>query len=359
VGQGKVVFAAAYRNKRVLVTGHTGFKGSWFSQWLLDLGAIVCGISLAPATQPSLYSLLGLEAQLESHLLDIRDTNKVRETVDRFGPEIIFHLAAQPLVRESYRDPVTTWTTNVVGTVNVLEAVRECETPACVVITTDKVYRNKEHFWGYREFDELGGVDPYSASKAAAELVVSSYQQAFFGNSGSCVASARAGNVIGGGDWAADRIMTDIVQAAKSGSPLELRYPNSTRPWLHVLEPLAGYLLLGLKLLGDEGRAHSTSWNFGPLSNMERSVKELAEGMSSRWNCIDLVFTKSEWHEAGYLRLDSTRSQKVLGWMPVWDFHTTLDRICEWHESFDRQNSAVEVTRSQIREYTRIVAERS
>ena len=272
----------AYAGRRVLVTGHTGFKGAWLARWLLDLGADVTGYALAPDTSPSLYGLLDLGAHTRSHLADIRDLATLQRAVSEAAPDVVLHLAAQPLVRRSYAEPLRTLETNVMGTANVLEAVRATAKPcAVVVVTSDKCYENREHVFGYREDEAMGGHDPYSMSKGATELVVASWRRSFFdparlAKHGVAVASARAGNVVGGGDWAEDRIVPDCVRALSRGEPIAVRNPRSVRPWQHVLEPLGGYLLLGAKLLGPDAAHHCEGWNFGPALDSTRTVRDVA-----------------------------------------------------------------------------------
>lgn len=272
-------FSDIFRNKRVLLTGHTGFKGSWLAIWLTGLGAQVIGVSLSPETEPNHWDLLGLD--LDDRRVDIRDADAILNIFTETKPELVFHLAAQPLVRRSYRDPLETWSTNVMGTANVLDACRLTESVrAIVVVTTDKCYENQEWPWGYRENDRLGGHDPYSASKAGAELVAASYRHAFFSNEdGPLLATARAGNVIGGGDWSEDRLIPDLVRATVNNQSLEIRSPNATRPWQHVLESLSGYLLLGQKLLEGQ-KDFAAPWNFGPEPEGNRSVAEVLEKLS-------------------------------------------------------------------------------
>ena len=286
------MFGGIYRNKRVLVTGHTGFKGSWLCKWLNHLGAEVFGYSLNPSTEPNHFDLSN--PKVNSHINNIQDLNSVRDFIAKSEPEIIFHLAAQPLVIESYKEPLETFTTNVIGTANILEAVRYIDTvKAVIIITTDKCYKNKECIYGYRETDELGGYDPYSASKACTELVTESYKNSFFkkDNTGLLIASARAGNVLGGGDWTSNRIFKDIAIAASEKEKLILRNPESIRPWQHVLEPLSGYLLLG-QLLFQNRKEFAEPWNFGPSYNSNITVRELVNIVKKRWNDIEVEFAK-------------------------------------------------------------------
>lgn len=335
------LFYGIYRGKRVLVTGHTGFKGSWLSMWLTIMGAQVSGISLEPNTDPSHWDLLNLD--IDSHIQDIRDIKGLKRIVEDIQPEIVFHLAAQPIVRLSYDQPHETYETNVMGTINLLEVVRANPSiQAVVVVTSDKCYDNKEWDWGYRENEAMGGKDPYSSSKGCAELIVASYRHSYF-SGGSCktlIASARAGNVIGGGDWAQDRILTDIVLAAKDSKQVLLRNPNATRPWQHVLEPLSGYLALGAKLLNGES-SYADAWNFGPHQSNNVSVQELVTESGKSWSEISLSIDKGTHPpEANFLMLDSTKAMKRLKWSPVWDFSETVTNTIAWYRSF-YQNGVV------------------
>ena len=341
-------FSNIYNGKRVLLTGHTGFKGSWLALWLKNLGAITTGIALDAPSHPSHWDLLKLEMPEER--IDIRDFKAVMSVFERTAPEIVFHLAAQPLVRRSYRDPIETWSTNVVGTVNILEACRQCDSVrAIVVITSDKCYENREWDWGYRENDRLGGHDPYSASKAGAELVVASYRNAYFFDKNSpLLASARAGNVIGGGDWAEDRLIPDIVRAVESGTPLVVRSPSATRPWQHVLESLTGYLLLGQMLL-ERRQEYADGWNFGPASEANRTVAEVLSAMRSYWPAIHWELANyRESHEANLLYLNSAKARKRLQWEGVWTFSQAIEYTASWYKEYieyDRVNSELQLFR--------------
>jgi CDP-glucose 4,6-dehydratase len=333
---------AFWNGRRVLVTGHTGFKGSWLSLWLLRMGAQVTGVALEPDVSPNLHAALDLAraeqpGAIRDHRLDIRDAQALAELVASADPEVVLHLAAQPLVRHSYRDPLGTWATNVLGSLHVLEALRPLDHPCAVVmVTTDKVYANREWCYGYRETDRLGGHDPYSASKAATELAVASWQASFCGVASHqtpqlAIATARAGNVIGGGDWAADRIVPDAMRACAVGASLPLRNPSATRPWQHVLEPLAGYLQLAEALWLDPS-AFAQAWNFGPHPEANRTVQHLVEGLHQHWpgQWHDLSETDAP-HEAGLLHLVIDKARHTLGWQPRWDFATTVERTANWY----------------------------
>ena len=337
------LFNSIYSGRRVLVTGHTGFKGSWLSLWLRMLGADVCGISLDPDTNPNHFDLLNVD--LEDHRVDIRDSGAVENIFNNFQPEIVFHLAAQPLVRRSYNEPLYNWSTNVMGTANVLEACRLTNSvKAIVAITTDKVYENQEWDWGYRESDVLGGHDPYSASKAACEILIDSYRKSFFlKNNKPLLASARAGNVIGGGDWSEDRLIPDVVRALESNSPLVIRSPNATRPWQHVIDCSVGYLQLGANLLsGDSDFA--TAWNFGPNTESNMKVKEILELMKNYWPRIDWTIANTVLpHEANLLYLDNSRAKSKLGWEPVWNIEQTVKYTADWYKNYQDSTSVLSV----------------
>ena len=331
------LFGGAYTGRRVLVTGDTGFKGSWLCAWLSDLGANVAGYALAPPTTPSLFDLIGLDGEVAHVAGDVRDLAALSAAIAVCRPEIVFHLAAQPLVRPSYDDPRGTFETNVMGVVNLLEAVRVCPSVRVVVnVTSDKCYENCETTVAYREDDALGGYDPYSASKGASELVTAAYRRSFFGcDSAVCVATARAGNVIGGGDWATDRLVPDCVRAIAAGHEIVVRHPAAVRPWQHVLESLAGYLWLGARLLAD-GHACEGAWNFGPAAGATISVAELvrefvaAYGTGS-WRAAD---DRERIHEAGLLLLDCTKSRDELGWTAVWDARAAVTRTAAWYRGW-------------------------
>jgi CDP-glucose 4,6-dehydratase len=343
------LFGDIFRNKRVLVTGHTGFKGSWLALWLNELGAEVTGISLPLTTKPNHYDLLKLP--IEDYRLDIRDFVSLRRVFNTIKPEVVFHLAAQPLVRRSYHDPLETWSTNVMGTANVLEACRQTvSVRAIAAITTDKCYENREWPWGYRESDRLGGHDPYSASKAGAELVAASYSSAFFATeSAPLLATARAGNVIGGGDWSEDRLIPDLVRALEMNQSLEIRSPQATRPWQHVLESLSGYLLLGQKLLTGD-KAFAEAWNFGPEPEGNRTVAEILGIVNREWESIRWHVTATpQPHETNLLYLDSAKARRKLNWQPVWNLDTTLHKTAEWYRKW--LEDANIISHRQLAEY--------
>jgi len=350
-----MVNAAFWRGRRVFLTGHTGFKGSWMALILHQLDASVTGYALDPPSQPSLFDLVHAANVLDDHRGDVRDRDALRSCLVAAEPEIVFHMAAQPLVRASYADPVGTYATNVMGTVHLLDAVRHCSTVrACVVVTTDKCYENREWTWGYREIDRLGGYDPYSNSKAAAELVTQSFRDSFFpparhADHRVAVATVRAGNVIGGGDWAEDRLIPDAIRAFGAGRSLEIRYPGAIRPWQHVMDPLAGYLMLGERLV-QSGPAYGEAWNFGPDSNSERTVAELLTGLTARlaagaaWH----QSIREHPHEATFLKLDCSKARTRLGWQPRIPFDTALDLTAAWYDQFRCDGDLRAVTDAQI-----------
>jgi CDP-glucose 4,6-dehydratase len=336
VGSGeRSLFDGAFEGRRVFITGHTGFKGSWLSAWLLELGAAVTGYALEPPTEPSLFDELGLAGRVTTVTADIRDLDVLREAMVAARPEIVFHLAAQPLVRQGYADPVETFETNVMGTVNVLEAVRACAGVRAVVnVTSDKCYENHETVRPYTEADPMGGFDPYSCSKGCSELVTSAFRRSFFAApDAAVVTSARAGNVIGGGDWAADRIVPDCVRALMAGVPVLVRNPEAVRPWQHVLEPLSGYLWLAASVL-ERGRELQGGWNFGPETSDIVPVARIADAMVAGWG-------EGSWsrpeppapqpHEAGILLLDISKARRVLGWRPVWDTDRAAAATASWY----------------------------
>lgn len=338
-----LINADFWSGKKVLLTGHTGFKGSWLALWLSELGARVTGIGLKPDTEPNLFNQLQLEDRLQRHhIADIRDFQTLTAIVEASQPEVVLHLAAQPLVRRSYTDPLGTWATNVQGSLHLLEALKSLQQPCAVVmVTTDKVYANQEWDYGYRESDRLGGHDPYSASKAAAELAIASWRSSFCGRGRHqtpylAIATARAGNVIGGGDWAADRIVPDAMRALAAGETIEVRNPLATRPWQHVLEPLSGYLLLAEQLAATPGpeNRYANAFNFGPSLEANRTVQDLIEEIFQHWGGTwrDLSDPHAP-HEAGRLHLQIDKAHHQLGWRPVWSFNTTVERTVNWYKA--------------------------
>ena len=342
-----------WQNKRVLITGHTGFKGSWLAFWLKSLGAEVCGYSLAPETSPNLFENLQLGGQITSILGDIADLPSFEKTLREFQPEIIFHLAAQSLVRRSYREPVQTYQTNVIGTVNILEAIRHSDSvKAAVIITTDKVYENKEWLWAYRENERLGGFDPYSNSKACAELAVSAYQNSFFAKSDILIATARAGNVIGGGDWCEDRLIPDVFRSLVLGEKLSIRNPYSIRPWQFVLEPLSGYLTLAEKLFSGD-KNYVGAWNFGPRDEDTQTVGWILEEIRQIWNePVNWEIDQGEQpHEARLLKLDSTKAKIELKWLPKLSLVEGLKLTTEWYRGFRDKQDLIELTKNQLEFY--------
>ncbi len=359
------MFKDFYNGKRVFITGHTGFKGSWLSEWLLLLGARPMGYSLAPATDPALFNQLDLAGRIKHEIGDIRELDGLRRALQQAQPDIVFHLAAQPLVREAYTDPVTTYQTNVLGTVHLLEALRSLDKPcAVVVITTDKCYENHEWLFGYRENDPLGGHDPYSSSKACAELAVHSFRQSFFNHKDKedgavAVASARAGNVMGGGDWARDRIVPDCIRALMKGRRIPVRHPQATRPWQHVLECLSGYLLLAQAIYpGERGLQEDLCgpYNFGPSVEANQTVQTLVEVILKYWpGQWDVQSEDDAPHEAGLLNLNTDKAWHCLGWRPVWDFQTAVKETVQWYqevmESCLDARQATDLTRRQILAY--------
>jgi CDP-glucose 4,6-dehydratase len=341
-----------WKGKSVLLTGHTGFKGGWLTLWLHRLGANVTGLSLRPESTPNLFSAAKVSEVCDSHIGDIRDHRIVDQVVKGCQPEVIFHLAAQPLVRRSYRLPQETFDVNVMGSVNLLEAVRQCDSVRVVVmVTTDKVYRNHEWHWPYREDDILGGHDPYSASKAAAEILISSYRDAFLRDRGSAVATARAGNVIGGGDWSEDRLIPDAIRCWGSGSTLEIRRPDAIRPWQHVLEPLAGYLRLAEALHHRPELAGA--YNFGPTQDGNATVRQVIEVAKAAYGVGEVKYCQEVTgpHEAGNLRLDISKSYRVLGFQPKWDLQQAIIQTVDWYLKFDEGYVPCTLCGVQIEKY--------
>lgn len=342
-----------WQNKKVLITGHTGFKGSWLSFWLKSLGAEVVGYSLAPEQSPNLFENLQLESQITSIIGDITDLPNLQATLNQFQPEIVFHLAAQSLVRKSYREPVQTYQTNLIGTVNVLEAIRHSDSvKAAVFITTDKVYENKEWLWAYRENERLGGFDPYSNSKACAELAVSAYRNSFFADGKTLIATARASNIIGGGDWCEDRLVPDIFRSLVFGEKLVIRNPNSIRPWQFVLEPLSGYLMLAEKLYLGE-KSFVGAWNFGPRDEDSQSVGWILEEIRKIWNePVNWEITNTQQlHEAQLLKLDSSKAKTELKWMPKLRLAEVLELTTKWYNGFQNKEDLIELSKKQIEFY--------
>ena len=350
-----------WKNKRVFITGHTGFKGSWLSLWLQTLGAEVKGFALEPPSSPALFDVAIVAEGMESTLGDIREADSVASSMRDFNPDILIHMAAQPLVKLSYREPVQTYATNVMGTVHVLEAARRCSNLRCIVnVTTDKCYENREWEWGYRESEPMGGHDPYSNSKGCAELVTSSYRKSFFNTPESpALASARAGNVIGGGDWAEDRLIPDILRAFESNELVTVRNPDSTRPWQHVLEPLSGYLVLAQQLW-QNGSSVAEGWNFGPREEDARAVNWILDHMVESWGeqagwTLD---EKVHAHEAKFLKLDISKAHNRLQWSPSWGLETTLVKIISWHKAWMAGEDMQERCINEINQYMTAMAPR-
>jgi CDP-glucose 4,6-dehydratase len=353
------IFSNAFRGKTVLITGHTGFKGGWLTLWLESLGAKIIGYSLDPPSNPSFFQETGLEHLITDIRGDILHRDKVSEIVDKFHPDFIFHLAAQPLVRTSYKSPWETFNTNLMGTVNILEAVRLSPHPTtCVCITSDKCYENKEWVYAYRENDSLGGYDPYSASKGAAEIAIASYRNSFFNTENRdpicSVSSARAGNIIGGGDWAEDRLAPDCIRSLAKGDTIKIRNPNAIRPWQFVLDPISGYLLLALKMK-ENPIVYSDAWNFGPVYSNNITVQNLAEMMIREWGYGEWVVTSDEKtvHEAGYLKLDIAKAMAKLEWKPVYSIDQAIQKTIAWYkEYYNGKRDMHKFSLEQVREFT-------
>lgn len=349
---------AFWRGRRVFITGHTGFKGGWLTLWLQRMGAEVTGFALPPATTPNLFTLARIGEDMDFRIGDVRDAVALADAMRTARPEIVFHLAAQALVRAGYQAPVETYATNVMGTVHLLEAVRQTPSVrAVVIVTSDKCYDNREWLWGYREIEPLGGADPYSSSKACAELVTGAYRNAYFpperyAEHGVAIASARAGNVIGGGDWAADRLVPDILRAIAAGEPARIRHPDAIRPWQHVLEPLAGYLILAERLT-ESGPAYAEAWNFGPAEDDAKPVRWIVErftqafGEAASWQ----PDTAPQPHEAHALKLDSAKARARLGWRPRWNLTQALDAVVAWQCAYAAGEDLREVCGRQIDAY--------
>ena len=343
-----------WKSKKVFITGHTGFKGSWLSLWLQEMGAVVKGYALEPNTIPNLFTQANVGNNMDSEIGDITDLNHITESMKSFNPEVLIHMAAQPLVRLSYQEPALTYATNVMGTVNVLEAARKCSNlKAIVSVTTDKCYENKEWAWGYRENEPMGGHDPYSSSKGCAELVTAAYRKSFFNDENSAfLASARAGNVIGGGDWSDDRLIPDILRAFEKNEPVIVRNPLSTRPWQHALEPISGYLVLAQHLF-EEGSNVAEGWNFGPKDEDCKPVSWILDKMVTNWgNGASWELDKNNNpHEAGYLKLDCSKAALRLNWHPKWNLNYTLESIINWHQNYLAQTNIQEQCLLEIAKY--------
>lgn len=345
---------AFWKGKRVFLTGHTGFKGSWLSLWLSAMGATAKGFALEPDTNPAMFSVSRVSSVMESEIGDIRSFETVSKSMISFNPDILIHMAAQPLVRLSYTRPIETYATNVMGTVHVLEAARECSNlKAIVSVTTDKVYENQEWLWGYRENEPMGGYDPYSSSKGCAELVTAAYRRSFFSNEDSPgLASARAGNVIGGGDWSADRLIPDAIKAFEKGEPVIVRNPLATRPWQHVLEPLSGYLMLAESLY-KEGKIFAEAWNFGPEDKDCKSVEWILDQLASEWggNASWKLDESPHPHEARFLKLDCSKAKASLNWYPKWEIEEVIHKIFAWHAHLSGGFDMQEFSLNEIKNY--------
>jgi CDP-glucose 4,6-dehydratase len=343
-----------WKGKRVFLTGHTGFKGSWLSLWLCSLGAEVRGYALNPPTSPSLFNEAKIDTIIDSQIADIRDQDTLHESMTGFNPDILIHMAAQPLVRYSYDAPIETYEVNVIGTAKVLEVARSCPNLRAIVnITTDKCYENDGRAEGYKENDPMGGYDPYSSSKGCAELVASSYRRSFLQDQGIGIASVRAGNVIGGGDWADDRLIPDILRSFEKNKPVVIRNPKATRPWQHVLEPLSGYLILAQNLYKDQ-KKYAEGWNFGPNEKDVQPVDWILDKMISKWpNSSWELDNNSNPHEAGFLKLDISKAKSKLGWSPVWELSQTLEKIVSWHQAWLNKDDMQTVCLTEIEEYMR------
>ena len=350
-----------YSNKKIIVTGHTGFKGSWLATWLKLMGSEIYGVSLNPSTKPNHYESLDID--IDSRIIDIRNYSLLEKNIKNINPDFIFHLAAQPLVRKSYNDPIETLETNIIGTANILNISRSLDNlKGVLVITSDKCYDNKEWSWGYREIDPMGGYDPYSASKGAAELIVSCFRKSFysideFGKSHqTLIASSRGGNVIGGGDWSQDRLIPDVIRAISKNETMKIRNPNATRPWQHVLDCLSGYLLLGQKLL-EKQKQYAQAWNFGPAYSDCIKVHDIVEKIQKLWPKFKFEVEKdfSAPHEANFLKLDCSKAHSVLNWSPKYNFEKTLSETIEWYRNYYEEKTII--TSNQIQSYMELIPE--
>jgi len=343
-----------WQGKRVFLTGHTGFKGSWLSLWLYSLGAEVKGYALIPPTSPSLFNEAKIDSLIDSQIADIRDQDVLYEGMTKFNPDILIHMAAQPLVRYSYEAPIETYEVNVIGTAKVLEVARSCPNLKAIVnITTDKCYENDGRVHGYKESDPMGGYDPYSSSKGCAELVASAYRRSFLQGQGIGLASVRSGNVIGGGDWADDRLIPDILRSFEKSESVVIRNPKATRPWQHVLEPLSGYLILAQKLYKNQ-EDYAEGWNFGPNEKDVKPVDWILDKMIAKWPNSSWELDKnSNPHEADFLKLDITKAEYKLGWQPVWELSHTLEKIIGWHRAWLDKEDMQAICLAEIEEYTR------
>ncbi len=343
-----------WKNKRVFITGHTGFKGSWLSLWLHSLGACVKGYALKPPTNPSLFEEAKVDNKIQSEIGDIRNLDQLKKSMLEFKPDILIHMAAQSLVILSYENPVETYDINALGTAKVLEAAKTCPNLRAIInVTSDKCYENKEWEWGYRENEPMGGYDPYSSSKGCAELITSSYRQSFMKEKGIGLASARAGNVIGGGDWADMRLIPDILRAFEKNIPVIIRNPTAIRPWQHVLEPLSGYLLLVEKLYKTPNQ-YASAWNFGPENNNTKSVEWILNKMVSKWQGASWKLDQDDYsHEACTLHLDISKAKSKLNWHPVWEIEHTLDKSIQWHQAWINKKDIHTICMREIEEYMR------
>nr|WP_246238900.1 MULTISPECIES: CDP-glucose 4,6-dehydratase [Paenibacillus] len=347
-----------WKGKKVFLTGHTGFKGSWLAIWLQMLGAEVIGYGLKPKNENDIFNVAKLDKHIVDIRADVRDLNRLKNEIKQHKPDIVFHLAAQPLVLHSYQDPVYTYETNVMGTLHLLEAIRESDTiRAGIIVTSDKCYENKEQIWGYRENDPMGGYDPYSSSKGCAEILTASYRNSFFNSSNyvvhqKAVATVRAGNVIGGGDWSEHRLVPDCISSLIANNKIEIRNPKSIRPWQHVIEPLHGYLILAEKLFS-EGTTVAEGWNFGPDEHNALEVEYVVKMLIEKWNSPAeyKVTSNSNVHEATYLKLDCSRARTLLQWHPKWNIDSTIQKVVEWTQAFINGEDMFKVSQNQIKEY--------